>query len=97
MPKILAAIASLLVSAGCAFGATADFIFLNKLALLIVANVAVGGVAAFCVFVIAGHLWDKFRRGRVRPVWVRTAEHESRRPNRQSRVGANRSRKVINE
>lgn len=98
MIKILAAIALLLVSAGSAFGATADFIFLNKLALLIGLNVVLGGLLAFCAFVIASHLWDKIRGSRLRPARVRVAQQQGRTPNRHSRTGAaNRSRKVINE
>jgi hypothetical protein len=96
MTKILTAIAFLLVSAGSAFGATADFIFLNKLALLIGANVVLGALLAFCAFVIASHLWDKLKGGRL-PVRVRTAQ-QRRTPNRHSRTGAaRRSRNVINE
>jgi len=97
MTKLFTAFTLLFVSAGSAFGATADFIFFNKLTLLIVANLVLGGLLAFCAFVISSHLWDKLKGTGLRPVRARTGE-QGRRPNRHFRSGSPApSRKVSNE
>jgi hypothetical protein len=99
MIKAIAALTLLLVSAGSAFGATADFIFLNKLALLIGLNIVLGGLLTLCAAVIASHLWDKVRQGKRELVRVRAGRPEKlRQPNQRTRSGvAESSRRAINE
>lgn len=87
MAKVSLILSFLLISAaGSAFGATADFAFFNKLGLLIALNVALGGMLAFCAFVLASHLWQKVR-GTQRPRHDRQHER-THLPNQGHREGS---------
>ena len=98
MTKAIGVLTLLLASAGSAFGASADFVFFNKLAILIGLNIVLGGLLTLCAAVIASYLWDKVREGKLRPVRVRIERPVNlRQPNRSSRSGvAARDRRVIN-
>lgn len=98
MTKTLTALALLLVSAGTAFGATAEFVFFNKLGLLIVLNVILGGLLTLAVAVIASELWGKVKQNRLRLVRVRARPADKfHQPNPGSRTGtATQDRKVSN-